>query len=299
MNVETPDGRTLRIWFAGVEGGAPILVHHGTPSSGLLYGPWVEDAIARDACLIGYDRAGYGGSDRRAGRTVADVVVDVRAIAGALRIDRLVTWGISGGGPHALACAALAPDLVAAAACLAGPARFDAEGLDWLAGMGEANLVEFGAAVAGERVLRPLLDEAGAGIVAGGVTGLRQALETLLSPVDAEMLAAGLADFLAESTEAALRETVDGWVDDDLAFVKPWGFELASIRVPVLLFQGAQDRFVPVSHFEWLSAHVPAADTRLAPDHGHLSLYGGGVTEVHDWLLGRREDPVVARRTRG
>lgn len=299
MNVQTPDGRTLRVWITGVEGGTPILAHHGTPSCGIAYGPWVEDAIARHACLIGYDRAGYGGSSRDAGRAIADVVADVRAIAAALGIDRLLTWGISGGGPHALACAALAPDLVAAAACLAGPAPFDAEDLDWTAGMGEANVVEHGAAVQGEPVLRPLLEAEAPAMLAGGPAGLKEGLETLLSPVDAAMLDGRFADFLYETTQVALRDTVDGWVDDDLAFVKPWGFDVASIRVPVLLVQGGQDGFVPVSHLEWLAAHVPGAETRLLAEDGHLSLCDAAVTEVHGWLLAREEDPFVARRTRG
>lgn len=285
MNVQTPDGRTLRVWITGVEGGTPILAHHGTPGCGIAYSPWVEDAIARDACLIGYDRAGYGGSSRHAGRAIADVVVDVRAIAAALGIDRLFTWGISGGGPHALACAALAPDLVAAAACLAGPAPFDAENFDWTAGMGEANVVEHAAAVKGEPVLRPLLEEEAAAMLAGGAEGLKEGLETLLSPVDAAMLDGGFADFLYETTEVALRGTVDGWVDDDLAFVKAWGFDVASIRVPVLLVQGEQDGFVPVSHFEWLTTHVAGAERRLSAADGHLSLSEAAVTEVHEWLL--------------
>lgn len=287
MNVRTPGGRALRVWTAGVEGGTPILVHHGTPGSGILYGPWVMDALERGISLIGYDRPGYGASTRHAGRAIADAVADVRTIAAALGIDRLLTWGISGGGPHALACAALAPDLVAAAACLAGPAPFYAGGLDWIDGMGEANVVEHRAASAGEAVLRPLVAKEGAAMVAGGVEGLKAGLATLLSPVDAAALHGNLADFLAEATEAGIGKTVDGWVDDDLAFVKSWGFDVGSIRVPVLLVQGEQDDFVPVTHFEWLAAHVPGAETRRAPDQGHLSLYEQPVTEVHGWLLGR------------
>ena len=287
MNVQTPGGRALRVWTAGVEGGTPILVHHGTPGSGILYGPWAMDALDRGIFLIGYDRAGYGASTRHPGRAIADVVADVRTIAAALGIERLLTWGVSGGGPHALACAALAPDLVAAAACLAGPAPFDAEGLDWMAGTGEANVIEDNAAIAGETVLRPLVTQEAAAMVAGGVDGLRDALATLLSPVDAAALDGRLADFLVETTRAGIGRSVDGWVDDDLAFVKPWGFDVAAIRVPVLLVQGEQDRFVPVSHFEWLSASLPDVETWRSPDEGHLSLLEDAVTEVHDWLLAR------------
>ena len=129
MNVTTPDGRTLSVQIGGDEAGVPVVAHHGTPGCGLLYEGTVIDARARGICLIGYDRPGYGGSTRHPGRTVADAVDDVRAIAAALGVERIATWGASGGGPHALACAVLAPDLVAAAACIAGPSPYT--GADW------------------------------------------------------------------------------------------------------------------------------------------------------------------------
>ena len=117
--VRAPDGRTLAIEEAGDPGGRPVLVHNGTPNSRHLYGPAAADAAARGLRLIGYDRPGYGGSTPQPGRTVADCAADVRAICAGLGIDRLAMWGVSGGGPHVLACAALLPDLVTAAASLA------------------------------------------------------------------------------------------------------------------------------------------------------------------------------------
>src|SRR6202046_3829688 len=134
--VQTSDGRTLAVEDSGDPAGRPVLVHNGTPNSRHLYGPNVRDAAERGLRLIGYDRPGYGGSSPQPGRTVADCAADVRAICDALGITRLVTWGISGGGPHLLATAALLPDLVVAAASLASLAPFDAGGLDWFAGMG-------------------------------------------------------------------------------------------------------------------------------------------------------------------
>src|SRR5919109_1263991 len=153
--IESPDDRVL----AAVEGGDPngpaVVVHNGTPMSRLLYAPHVADAKARGLRLIGYDRPGYGGSTPQPGRVVADAAADVAAIADALGIDRFGTWGISGGGPHALACAALLPDRVVAAASLAGVAPYDAKDLDWLAGMGEANVQEFALTLQGRGKLEP------------------------------------------------------------------------------------------------------------------------------------------------
>lgn len=136
--VHTPDGRLLAVEDRGDPAGWPVLGHHGTPSSRLviLYGPYVRDAAERGLRVIGYDRPGYGESSPQPGRTVADTAADVRTICTELGIDRLATWGHSGGGPHVLACAALLPDLVTAAASLASLAPFDAEGLDYFEGMG-------------------------------------------------------------------------------------------------------------------------------------------------------------------
>jgi pimeloyl-ACP methyl ester carboxylesterase len=289
VNVTTPDGRTLRVHLAGAEDGFPVLAHHGTPSAGILYADWADDASDRGVRLIGYDRPGYGGSTRHEGRSVADAVDDVRAIAAALGIERLATWGVSGGGPHALACAALAPDLVTAAACIAGPVPYGAEGIDFLEGMGEANVKEFEAVLAGEDALRPLLERDAAEMTGGGNEGMKAVLATLLSPVDEAAATGAFGDFLYETMELGLRGGVDGWLDDNLAFVGDWGFDPAAIEVPLLLLQGAQDKFVPAAHFQWLAAHIPAAEARLEPEHGHLTLSGEQGT-VHAWLLQDRSD---------
>src|SRR4051794_3715114 len=106
-DVTAPPGRILHVHEAGDREGLPGVVHHGTPTDGALFGRWVADAEQRGIRLIGYDRPGYGGSDPRRGRTVGDAAADTAAIADALAIDRFATWGISGGAPHALACAAL------------------------------------------------------------------------------------------------------------------------------------------------------------------------------------------------
>lgn len=259
-----------------------VIVHHGTPSTGRLYAAWEHDGIE----LVGFDRSGYGAAPRRHGRSVADVVDEVVALADARGIDRFATWGISGGGPHALACAALLPDRVIAAAAIGSPAPRDAEGLDWYAGFGEGNVVEFTAAEHGETVLRPLLEQEEMARDAGGPTAFRDGLATLLSEADAAVLEGPLLDYLwAMFTE---KGSVHGWIDDDLAFLRPWGFELGSIHVPVLIRHGEQDRFVPAAHARWLAAQIPGAEAHITAEDGHLTLYETGVRGVQDWLLQRR-----------
>jgi pimeloyl-ACP methyl ester carboxylesterase len=151
--VSTENGRKLRVIEAGQPDGVPISAHHGTPGSRLLYQPWVKDAESRGIRLISYDRPGYGGSTPQPGRTVASAAEDVAAIAKELNLDRLSVWGKSGGGPHALACAALLPDLVVAAAALASLAPYPADDLDWFAGMGQDNIDELNAALDEKDVL--------------------------------------------------------------------------------------------------------------------------------------------------
>jgi pimeloyl-ACP methyl ester carboxylesterase len=286
LDVTTPDGRVLRVHDSGEPGDtrAPVLRHHGTPESGLLLDEAVTDAASRGLRLIGHDRPGYGGSSRSPGRDVAAVARDTAAVADALGVDRFLVYGESGGGPHALACAALLPDRVRAAASVAGVGPYGADGLDFLAGMGQDNVEEFGAAVDGEPALRELLRPARDGLLGSGVEGLAAEMATLLPPVDVAALDGGMATWLHASMIDGLSGSVDGWLDDDLAFTRSWGFDLAAISVPVLVIQGGQDLMVPVGHAPWLAAAIPGAQLRVDDAHGHISLLAA-LGDVHAWLI--------------
>ena len=285
--VEAPLGRVLAVREGGDPNGVPVLVHAGTPGSGLLYEPSVRDAEEKGIRLISYDRPGYGGSTRKKGRNVADCVEDVVAVCDALGVDRFCVWGISGGGPHALATAALLPDRVAAAAALAPVAPFDAEGLDFFEGMGEQNIEEFGATLAGQEPHLAVLERDRQEILGATPEGLVDAFSMLLGPADREVLTGEVAAFMLESMRIGIEETLGGWFDDDLAFATPWGFDLASIRVPVQHWQGEQDKFVPFGHGVWLAAHIPNVESHLSADDGHITLVERRLPEVHAWLLER------------
>jgi pimeloyl-ACP methyl ester carboxylesterase len=282
--VDLPDGRSLHAYESGDPDGRLVVHHHGTPGSGLLRREWGDDARRRGIRLVGYDRAGYGASSRHAGRSVCDVAADIAALADSLGVDRFGTWGLSGGGPHALACAALLPNRVFGAVTVASVAPHDASGLDFLAGMGQDNLEEFGAAAEGEESLRPYLEAQTAGILASTPENLKDAMETLLPPVDKSALTGETADFFHSSMTSGLRQSCAGWVDDDLAFVTPWGFDVSSIAVPMLVMQGEQDLMVPFAHGQWLASAIPTATVRLLPDEGHISL-ASRILDVHEWLL--------------
>ena len=285
--VQTPDGRVLAVEEAGDPNGRPVIVHEGTPNSRHLYPPAGIDAAARGLRLISYDRPGYGGSTPQPGRTVADCAADVRAICAELGIGRLAMWGISGGGPHVLACAALLPDLVSAAASLASLAPLDAEGLDWFAGMGELNADDTRLFLRDPEAARAKLDADREQVLGASAAELVKGLQTLLSPTDAAVLNDGLADFLVYCDHEGLAPGNEGWWDDGVAHCTPWGFELSAISVPVLLMHGRQDQFVPFGHGQWLAAHIPGVEARLLDHDGHLTLLTNRVPEVHAWLKER------------
>jgi pimeloyl-ACP methyl ester carboxylesterase len=285
--IKTPDGRTLAVQEGGDPGGKPVLAHNGTPNSRQLYAPHVTDAAARGIRLISYDRPGYGESSPQPGRTIASAADDVRAVCSALGISRLAAWGVSGGGPHVLACAALLPDLVVAAASLASLAPYPAAGLDWFAGMGQENVDDFKLAIADPAASRAKAEQDRAAMLVASAEDLHAQFATLLSPTDAAVLTGAVAEYLALCVRDGLAPGVEGWVEDGLAMAGPWGFSVADITVPVLVMHGREDQFVPFGHGQWLAAHIPGAQARLLDHDGHLTLTESRIGEVHSWLLSR------------
>ncbi len=271
VQVAGPHGR-LDVEVAGPDDGLTLIYHTGTPSATSVFPPLVELGAERGLRHVVYCRPGYGDSDRCAGRSVADCASDVAAVADAVGAARFYTVGRSGGGPHALACSALLPERVIAAATIACVAPWGAAGLDWLDGMGQENHDEVAAAQAGEKELLAYLEPQREKLLSTTPSELDQWLGDLASEVDRKALSGAFAEYLAATTIAALARGVYGWFDDDMAFIRDWGVELGQISRPVTIWQGAQDRMVPLAHGEWLAAHVPGARVHLLPDHGHLSL---------------------------
>ena len=269
-----PDGRTIGFAQWGDRDGAPVFSLHGTPGSRMGRVP--DENALREAGLhvITYDRAGYGVSDRHAGRSVVDDVADVAAIADAIGLDRFHITGGSGGGPHSMAAAARLADRVIAAEAAVSPVPYDLDGFDFFAGMDPENIKEFGWALEGEQTLHRELTR-----IAGEI----------LERIDAGRSEDALGDFdLDESDRAVLaREDMKqmytemfhhafvngvwGWVDDDLAMLKPWGFDVGEIKVPITIRYGSRDVLVPAAHGDWLAAHVPDARVVVATESGHMS----------------------------
>ncbi|MDJ0343131.1 alpha/beta fold hydrolase [Streptomyces sp. H10-C2] len=291
--VQAADGRQLAVESVGDPRGRPVFLLHGTPGSRLGPAPRGMVLYQQRVRLITYDRPGYGSSDRLTGRRVADVAQDVESIADALGIERFSVVGRSGGGPHALACAALLPHRVTKAAALVGLAPWGADGLDWFAGMAASNVREYTTAAAGRDGLAASLVPRSDAIRADPRQLLAQ-LRWELTESDRRVVNdSGIRSMLVRNYREALRHSADGWIDDALSFCSPWGFDPADIAVPVLLWHGEDDVFSPVGHSRWLAERIPGVTTILQPAAAHFAALRV-LPDILTWLLSETTRPMRA-----
>lgn len=273
LDVRLQDGRTLHAYDTRsgpsvADGEAPesataVFWLHGSPNLGSPPEPLFAAAAAHGLRWISYDRPGYGGPSPHDGRAVASAASDVAAIADALGIERFVVLGHSGGGPHALACAALLAERVIAAVSIAAPAPFAAEGLDWFAGWSPGIAAENRAATSGRAALR-----------AHWAQTEPEDMSAFFTEADVAALG-GDWSWLAGVTGKAIEQGNEGMLEDTLAAVQPWGFHPGNIDVPVLVMHGGNDRMVPTDHGRWLAARCPTAALRLIPEAGHITVLDG------------------------
>ena len=267
FDLKLGDGRTLHAYDTGGDG-TPVFWFHGTPNLGAPPVPLMRAGIR----WLSYDRPGYGGSTARPGRSIASAAEDVVAVADELGIARFAAMGHSGGGPHALACAALLPSRVTAVAAVAGLAPYDAEGLDWFAGMAPSGVDSLRAAAAGRAAKE--LHEATSTDTEPGFTERDLAMFT------------GEWSWILDVVHPALAAGPAALIDDDLAYVAPWGFDPATVTAPVLIVHGGADLMVPGAHGAWLAAHCPSAELWLRPEDGHISILGSAAAALK-WLQSR------------
>lgn len=264
-------GRVLRAYdtHPGADDRHAVFWHHGTPNIGAPPEPLFAAAERLGLRWVSYDRPGYGGSTAAPGRDVASAAADAAAVADAFGIDRFAVVGHSGGGPHALACAALMPERVTGAVVMAGLAPFGAAGLDWFGGMAASGVASLSAAAEG-RQAKEAFERSGVEYDPEFVERDRAALS-------------GPWSWLNDVVRPAVEGGPGPLIDDDLAYVSPWGFDPAQVRAPVLLLHGEADRVVPSAHSRWLHGRVPGADLRVSPGDGHISILESGVAAL-EWL---------------
>lgn len=264
------DGRELEIADNGINSESAIVFHHGTPGHASSWTDWLESAATAGIRAIAYSRAGYGTSDRNPGRSVINVNPDIAQVLDAKNITKFVSIGWSGGGPHCLANT-FEPRNVGAIS-LAGVGAFGVDDLDFLEGMGPENHDEFGAALKGEAVIDQWMNDNAGPMKSVTGNDIIEAFGGLIGDADKAVLEGGEADAMAASMRSALAVSFDGWIDDDLVFVKKWGFEPEAITKPVFLWQGDDDFMVPHAHSYWLEKHIPTATLSFKPGEGHISL---------------------------
>ena len=266
------DGRTLHVYDTGADDVADRLAvfwHHGTPNIGAPPEPLFATAARLGIRWVSYDRPGYGGSTPRPGRDLASAADYVSGIADALGIDRFAVIGHSGGGSHALACAALLPERVLGVVSVSGLAPLGAEGLDWFAGMAPSGAASLRAAAEGRAAKERY--EASA-----------EYDPEMFTPADHAALS-GAWSWLLDVVNPAVEAGPGGLIDDDLAYVAPWGADPARITAPTLLLHGGRDQVVPPSHGEWLARRCPSAELWLRPEDGHISVLDQSAAAL-EWL---------------
>jgi pimeloyl-ACP methyl ester carboxylesterase len=283
-DLQLADGRVLRYQIAGTAHGDAVFLLHGALGSRLVHNSLSAAATDAGIRLVSYDRPGYGGSTPHPGRTVASAADDVAAIADQLGVERLAVWGQSGGGPSALACAALLPDRVAAAAAVAPLAPYQAPALDWFAGMAEDVAQMHRLAIAGRDALQQAMPQLAEALTSADLARFVEFSSPTLPPPDQAILKTNAAAHLFANLREGLAPGAEGGIEDELALVAPWEVDLAGVRVPVSLWSGEQDTDTPAGHARWLAAAIPGAESRLFPEDGHLSLIYGREREVLDWF---------------
>lgn len=271
--VKAPGGRALAVESLGDPRGRPVFLLHGMPGSRVGPHPRSTVLYRLGVRLISYDRPGYGDSTRQVGRRVSAAAADVRIIADDLGLDGFAVLGRSGGGPHALACAALLPERVSRVAVLVGLAPRNATGLDWYAGMTPSNVRAYREAERGHDRIADTMEFRSRQIKDDPVR-LLKGLRPELSPADRMVVAdSGLRRMLQSNYREAFRHGADGWIDDVLAFTADWGFKCEDIAVPTWLWHGADDQFSPVEHSRWLADHIPGAELFLEPGAAHFGAF--------------------------
>jgi pimeloyl-ACP methyl ester carboxylesterase len=281
------DGRTLTFAEWGDLGGFPVFTLHGTPGS--RFSRHYDESVYVEvgARVITYDRPGYGGSDRDRGRQVVDCVADVTAIADTLGVERFAVLGGSGGGPHCLAVAACLPERVTRATCAVGIVPYDTADFDWFEGMDPLNVKEFGWALTGEDVLVGELEREAAEALERVAADPSKLMgdDWQLSEADrAELARPERHDVIRQSVSEEFRQGVWGWVDDDLCFTQPWGFDVAEIRIPTRVNYGLTDVLVPWQHGEWLARNIPNAETVIEEHGGHVP-DPDVIADAYAWLV--------------
>ncbi len=281
------DGRALAYAEYGSPRGLPIIHCHGTPSSRVegdltFSGPVAAELGVR---IIVPDRPGMGRSDFQRGRRIVDWPNDVLELATALELDRFAVLGSSGGAPYAAACAALIPNRIRIVGLLGGVAPIDAPGV--FAAMSTPLRVMVRLARFAPSVLRGLFRlNLRAMRGGGGQRSSDRMAASFPEPDRSLLLRPEIRDGFMACFRESCRQGPRGPVWDVTLMGRPWGFDLAAITIPVLLWQGERDRNVPPANGRYLAGAISTCRASFYPDEAHLSLPLNHQREILSALMG-------------
>jgi pimeloyl-ACP methyl ester carboxylesterase len=275
--------RKLTVEDAGPDSGFPVLVH-SPGGSRHLFPPACQEAARHDLRLISYDRPGYGGSTPVPGRPVADCASDVRAVLGELGIDRAALWGFSGGGPFAVATAALLPEAIVAVCLFAPLAPYGVPGFDSLNRMDQSYRDEARLFFEDRPTARAKFREEAAPMYERLSTaegwlrawGAEAGADAAHSAATAEYLALVFRDGWTHGDE--------GWWEDWSAFLNPWGFAVSAVSAPVMLWHGLADTRCPPDHSRWLVSQIRRVTAHFTTGEDHTNVEENNRTAAFEWL---------------
>lgn len=286
------DGRSVEVLTTGHDYDNALVFHLGTPNAASPFQELSHVTNDAELNLIMYSRPGYGDSRSMPGRSIANAAHDVEQILDLLGYGQFLTIGWSGGGPHALACAALLRDRCRGVATVGSFAPYPSEGLDWTNGMAAENVSEFEEAFRGREALKGYIEKLSPGFRDLTKANLAASMRNLLSPADRLAMNGELAAFLARSSNRALASGITGWLDDELAVVTDWGFDLTDIACDAVIWHGTCDYIVPCAHGSWLGSRIPRSNVHLGNGIGHFGWAVTGFNVIINDLVDVSSDAV-------
>ncbi len=287
QQITLKDGRRLGYAEYGTPDGKPIFYFHGNPSSRLEGWRLDEPAKHIKAHIISVDRPGMGLSDFKAGRRLLDWPEDVIELADILGINRFAVLGLSGGGPYAMACAFKIPQRLTAVALISSPCPFNVTAATKDLSRYQRLLIFL---VRRAFWLVRLLLRMVARNAHKDPVGFISRVNGKLSDVDKAVVdkivmrsPEGLNRAVA-SLQQAFRGGIRGVAWEYSVLMNSWGFRLEDISIPIQLWQGEDDRQIPLSMGRYLATTIPHCRANFLPGEGHYAFFSH-VQDILNYLV--------------
>lgn len=286
MSLALPDGRVIEYWTGGDPAGRVMLMHPGTPETRVM-GRWGHDAaVSAGVNLISLNRPGYGGSTPVTDPSLASAGRDTAAVAASLGLDEYAVFGLSGGGPFAVATAVADPRHVRALGVVGGigPWRLlDGASLDPEASRCLA-FHDAGDIAGAWDCMRRDVDRAYGRLVAlddaARVGGILAGIDDSSVLLDDD----AYRTLWAENMRVVMH-SFNGSAFDNLAWGATWDIDPRDVAVPTLLWYGESDKPCHPAHGRWYADRIAGSELVILPGESHLDVIDGHWLDVLMGLL--------------